>query len=135
MKKRRGKSTPRTKLIAKLDRAFSRYIRQKDADHAGYVDCYTCGKTKHWKEVDAGHFQTRAKYSTRWDEENVKPQCKHCNMRNGGHQYEFGLHLDREYGAGKADEVIRRSNDIRKFSNHELEVLAQHYTRLANKYK
>ncbi len=132
---KRGKSTPRSKLIAKLDRAFSRYIRQKDADHAGYVDCYTCGKTKHWTEVDAGHFQTRAKYSTRWDEENVKPQCKHCNMRNGGHQYEFGLHLDREYGAGKADEVIRRSNDIRKFSNHELEVLAQHYTRLANKYK
>lgn len=56
-------------------------------------------------------------------------------MRNGGHQYEFGLHLDRQYGAGKADEVIRRSNELRKFSNHELDMLAQHYTRLADKYK
>ena len=53
-------------------------------------------------------------------------------MSNGGHQYEFGLHLDKEYGEGTADEVIRRSNQLRKFSNHELEEMASHYLQLAN---
>jgi hypothetical protein len=66
----------RKKLIARLDRVFSQWVRSKDADHRGYVQCFTCGVWKHWKTVDAGHFQSRAKFSTRWDERNVKCQCK-----------------------------------------------------------
>ncbi len=53
-------------------------------------------------------------------------------MSNGGHQYEFGLHLDKEYGEGTADEVIARGHQIQKFSSHELEAMAKHYLRLAN---
>ena len=66
----------RKKLIARLDKVFSQWVRSKDADHRGFVQCFTCGQFKHWKTVDAGHFQSRAKFSTRWDEMNVKPQCK-----------------------------------------------------------
>lgn len=91
------------------------------------MECYTCGICKSWKEVDAGHFQTRSKYSTRWDEQNVKPQCKHCNMTNGGHQYLFAVHLDQEFGPGTADEVVRRSNQIRKYSSVELKELIALY--------
>ena len=77
--------------------------------------------------MDAGHFQTRVKYATRWDPQNVKPQCKRCNMTNGGHQYEFGIHLDQLYGPGTAEEVVRRSNQLAKISTKELEALALHY--------
>ena len=77
--------------------------------------------------MDAGHFQTRAKYSTRWDEMNVKPQCKHCNMTNGGHQYEFALQLDRDYGPGTAEQVLRRSNELRKFTSKELQEMTALY--------
>ena len=66
----------RKKLIARLDKVFSQWVRSKDADHRGFVQCFTCGVFKHWKTVDAGHFQSRAKFSTRWDEMNVKCQCK-----------------------------------------------------------
>lgn len=121
------KKGARSLLVAKLDRYFSKYIRSKDADHAGFVECYTCGKRKQWREVDAGHFQTRAKYSTRWDEQNVKPQCKSCNMSNGGHQYLFAKHLDRQYGEGTADEVVMRGNQIRKFTDEELQSMADLY--------
>ena len=121
------KKPTRSKLISSLDTVFSVYVRSKDADRAGRVECYTCGISKPWKEVDAGHFQTRAKYSTRWDEMNVKPQCKHCNMTNGGHQYQFALHLDQEYGPGTADEVVRRSNQMRKYSAVELKELIALY--------
>ena len=62
----------RKKLIARLDKVFSQWVRRKDADHRGYVECWTCGKVLPWSRVDAGHFQSRAKFSTRWDEMNVK---------------------------------------------------------------
>ena len=123
----------RKKLVARLDRIFSKYIRLRDADHAGYVNCWTCGKTKHYTKLDAGHFQTRAKYSTRWDKMNVKPQCKGCNMVNGGQQYMFGLNLDRAYGEGTAEEIVRRSNQTRKFSDEELKDMIRHYSQLVNK--
>jgi len=77
--------------------------------------------------MDAGHFQTRVKYSTRWDEMNVKPQCKGCNLTNGGHQYLFGLYLNQLYGTGTAEEIVRRSNELRKFSTVELREMAALY--------
>lgn len=114
----------RQKLITKLDREFSRYIRQRDANHAGMVKCYTCGVVKHWKSVDCGHFQTRSKYSTRWDVDNARPQCKRCNMFSG-EQFKFGKALDEEFYEGFADEMIRKSNETVKFTNAELEDMAR----------
>ena len=124
---RRVPKENRSKVVATLDGWFSQWVRSKDADHAGRVACFTCGIVKPWKELDAGHFQTRVKYSTRWDEMNVKPQCKGCNMSNGGHQYLFGLYLDQLYGTGAAEEVVRRSNELRKFSTVELREMAALY--------
>lgn len=99
----------------------------KDADHQGRSECFTCGIRKPWKELDAGHFQTRAKYATRWDPMNVRPQCKRCNMTNGGHQFEFALRLDQEHGSGTAEAVLLRSNQTRKFSSLELQEMEAHY--------
>lgn len=117
----------RSQLVKKLDQVFSQWVRQSNANKRGDVVCFTCGKVSHWKKVDAGHFQTRAKYSTRWDEKNVKPQCKGCNMKNGGQQYVFGLNLDKEYGEGTADAILYKSNQLAKFSNGDLEYMIAHY--------
>tara|TARA_Y100001972_G_C7592101_1_gene296828 strand:- start:80 stop:457 length:378 start_codon:yes stop_codon:yes gene_type:complete len=106
----------RSTLIKKLDKVFSQYIRLKDADHAGYVNCFTCGVTKNWREVDAGHFQSRGKYATRWHEDNVKPQCKRCNGFRGGEQYQFALKL----GTDLADQLVVLSNQPARFTNDEL---------------
>jgi len=87
----------------------------------------------HWKKVDAGHFQTRAKFSTRWDEQNVQFQCKNCNMTNGGQQYIFGQKLDEVYGEGTANELVRKGNQlIIKHTLQELKDLAERYRKLAN---
>lgn len=106
---------------------FSQYIRLSGADHTGHVRCFTCGVVKNWREVDAGHFQTRSKYSVRWDEMNVRPQCKKCNMLNGGHQYQFGLNLDFHFGEGTARSVIKRGHVTRRFSDVELEKMIREY--------
>jgi hypothetical protein len=123
----------RKKLIARLDKVFSQWVRSKDADHRGFVQCFTCGVWKQWKTVDAGHFQSRAKFSTRWDEMNVKPQCKSCNGFRSGEQYLFARHLDRVHGEGTAMELEQLSNTTKKYSSEELEALIDVYNRRLRK--
>jgi hypothetical protein len=120
--------TTRQKLIKKLDQLFSIYIRTKDADHRGMNQCYTCDKVEHWKKMDAGHFQSRGKFSTRWDPRNVKPQCKRCNGFRSGEKFKFARHLDQDYGPGTAQEIETESNQTRKWSIPELEELVDNYT-------
>jgi hypothetical protein len=115
----------RSTIVASLDGWFSKYIRLKYSKD-GFGHCFTCGKKAEWKELQAGHFQSRAKYSTRWDEDNVRPQCAGCNISNGGQQYVFGLRLNQER-EGLADEMVRLSHEIRKFSNGELEEMESYY--------
>ena len=129
----------RKKLIARLDKVFSQWVRRKDADHRGYVECFTCGVVKHWKMMDAGHFQSRAKYSTRWmydpDEGmvNIMPQCRRCNAFRSGEQYIFARKLDAIYGEGTAERIEQASNQTRKYSVEELEALIDVYNRRLRK--
>jgi len=118
----------RKAIVASLDEWFSKYVRLSNADDNGMVNCFTCGVCQKWNDrIDAGHFQTRSKYSTRWDEMNVKPQCKRCNMTNGGQQYLFGQRLDEEYGKGTADQILFKSNQLAKFSTAELQEMIKDY--------
>lgn len=97
-------------------------------------ECYTCGAVRHWTEVDAGHFMSRACMSTRWDETNVQFQCKRCNMRSG-EQYLFSIHLDQEYGEGTAERLMIASKKTRKFTHAELEQMFHHYKRLVDELR
>lgn len=119
------KRRTRKSLVAELDRWFSKWIRLQGAE-AGHNRCFTCGTRKAWQQLDCGHFQSRAKYSTRWEPDNCKPQCKRCNMANGGQQYVFGVRLN-ELEDGLADKMVQMSNQLRKFSNHELEDMINDY--------
>jgi len=129
----------RKKLIARLDKVFSQWVRMRTADHRGFVECYTCGKVAHWKTVDAGHFQSRAKFSTRWmcDPEegmvNVAPQCKSCNGFRSGEQFKFARRLDAKFGEGTAETIEQASNQTRKYSVEELEALIDVYNRRLRK--
>ena len=114
-------------LIKKLDKLFSIYIRTRYAMD-GMVRCVTCKNPlpKHWKEVDAGHFCSRRHYSTRWHPTNVQNQCKNCN-RFGGENYLFGKYLDKTYGIGTADELIKLSRQITKFTDQDLKDMIKLY--------
>ena len=121
----------RSTIVKKLDKIFSLWIRSKDADHAGQIECYTCGVSKDWKyEIDAGHFMGRGKYATRWNERNVKAQCKKCNGFRSGEQYLFAKHLDEQYGKGTADDIVFLSNQPARFTNDELLEKIKYYTEL-----
>jgi len=120
--------TTRSKLVKKLDQVFSKYIRTRNVDDSGYADCFTCGTTRHWSEVDAGHFMSRGCYMTRWDEQNVQFQCKRCNGFRSGEQYKFAIELDALYGDGTADELVIKSKQTARFSIDELKEMIRTYT-------
>ena len=116
-----------SKLKKKLDVLFSQYIRRRNADHLGRVKCFTCGVEKHWKEQQAGHFQSRSHHSTRWDEVIVQVQCVKCNMYRQGEQYKFGMYLDQRFGDGTAEELEYRAKTIVKLNRVDYEEAIERY--------
>ena len=117
----------RSKIIKKLDRVFSEYVRLKNADHAGNCKCITCGKTFHYKNIDAGHFVSRRHIIVRFDELNVFPQCKYCNRFLNGLQYEYGKAIDSRYGKGTADKLMAKSKSNERLETEKIEELFAFY--------
>ncbi len=111
-------------MVDKLDTVFSKFIRKTD----DLCKCYTCGKQKDPKEMDAGHYIKRSCMRTRWDERNVKPQCTSCNRFRGGNMDEYALHLVREYGEGIIEKLMELKHEpVKKYTIQELENLVETY--------
>lgn len=85
-------------LVKLLDHEFSVYRRLVDADYRGYVRCCTCGAPFFWKEIDCGHYISRAIKLTRWEVKNTSPQCKKCNRYLNGQPHLFRQYLVDRYG-------------------------------------
>lgn len=126
-------------LKKKLDTIFSRYIRLKAVQEAmgnEYISCCSCGQVRHWKDMDAGHFASRRHNMTRYDEENVNPQCVPCNRYDEGNpagyarfllgKYpEYNLYRTTPEGERKCvwtilDELDYRSHQLKQFRADEL---------------
>lgn len=106
------KTTAQLKKI--LDQVFSQFVRQKYADEDGMVDCWTCSKRLHWKEMQNGHFVSRQHLATRYSEDNCRPQCVGCNVFGGGKVSVFAERLERELGEGTVSRLYREANRITK---------------------
>lgn len=65
----------RKRVVERLDEVVSRYVRQYFADKNGICDCYTCGKRLPWKGMDCGHCISRRYMATRFELDNMRPQC------------------------------------------------------------
>lgn len=114
-------------LIQAVDKAFSRYIRQKHADDTGYVHCVTCGKGMSWTEIQAGHFCKRGHAALRWNEFNVYPQCAGCNLFKNGAQDEMAAHIVRVHGPEVLQELVRLKHVEKRWSMSELRELLERY--------
>ena len=121
-----AKKTKRKKLVDKLDKVFSIYIRRRYAVN-DVAECFTCGKQDHWKKLQNGHFQSRKHYSTRWHEQNCQVQCAGCNVFRYGEQYKFSKNLDNTYYDGLAEELHNEANKTVKLDNTDLEMLIEKY--------
>lgn len=100
-------------LQIKADKVMSQYIRLKYADQAGYCRCVSCGKSKPWKEMDAGHFVPKSRGSSvRYVEENVHPQCPGCNRFDESHLIGYTRYIIEMYGEEKIDELQMQARQV-----------------------
>jgi hypothetical protein len=124
---KRKKKTDRQKLIDKLDKVFSLYIRARDK----YI-CFTCGINKEVAELrrmsmQAGHLFSCTNYSTRWDELNTHCQCSGCNMSHEYNPHPYVVAFIKKYGAEAYAALNLRHNATLKLHNSEIEILINHY--------
>lgn len=113
--------TERKKLVNKLDKLFSLWIRKRDGK------CVQCGSTQN---LTCGHLFSRVNYSTRWDEENCACQCMGCNLRHEMEFEPFRRVMEASLGHDKYESVWKRHVQIKKFKNFELQELIEKYDRL-----
>lgn len=123
----------RKRLIKRLDKVFSEYIRRRKSKN-DISECYTCGKKDYWKNLQCGHFQSRRHLSTRWDETNCQVQCAGCNVFRYGEQFRFGSRLVEEYGSNIALELEQKARIPSKFSNKDLEDKIEYYKDLIKSF-
>lgn len=116
-------------IIERLDALVSQYVRRSAADHAGYVQCYTCPIALPWQQMQAGHYLSRKIMYLRFDiERNIRPQCEKCNCNNHGMQPEFGRQLELEK-PGITQILLEDSRPSFKWSRQELNQLVAQFHR------
>jgi len=125
------------KLKAKhrtLDKHFSLYIRKRDTQRFegtfGY--CCSCGRIITFTDCDCGHFISRDRIATRWDERNAHAQCRNCNRFRSGEQYAHGLYVANMYGQQVVDELLWKSKHPKSFTDQEIKDMTVYYRK---KYK
>lgn len=111
----------------KLWKAFSIFIRTRDADENGMCKCFTCGFVNHWKKMDCGHGIPRQYKATKYDEKNNQVQCKRCNGFEGGKREVFKVEMDKKYGAGTWDLMELKSRQVCRRGQFEIEALTKYY--------
>lgn len=127
-----GMSKP--KLIKELDVWFSRYIRLKYSDSRGYCRCISCGKVYFWKEIQNGHYMSRRYMSTRFSEDNCRPQGVECNIFNQGAIQMYRRALIKEIGEQRVDLIeVRARQENKNWSLFELKQLIEYYKKEVDK--
>lgn len=111
--KRKVKSLSKWKH--ELDAIVSKYVRRKYSK-GGICTCYTCGKRMTIQTSQNGHFVARSYLATRFDEDNMRPQCAGCNLFGNGKPLDFEEHLREEIGDERVDALKQRRHQIVKLT-------------------
>lgn len=107
---------------------LSKIIRLKYADDNGYCSCVSCGTTKHWSEMQAGHFIPKAKGNVVYFlEENIHPQCVSCNMFQDGNLTPYTLFMIDTYGRDEVDRLQAMVTEKLKITEADYEDMIEEY--------
>lgn len=113
--------------LTALDKAFSLFIRQRDANINGLIKCISCGKWVYWKESDCGHYINRKHMATRYDENNTAAQCRSCNRFDEGNMEGYRRGLIEKYGEGTPERLYIKKFNTCKLSQTEVNLLTKYY--------
>lgn len=133
----RGVSKPKPSRIKTLKRKLWELCKQITRQRYGNI-CYTCGKTGlvggNWQ---TGHFISSSVCSTelRYDLDNLRPQCYHCNINLSGNWIAFEAHLIIEKGQNYPDvlKALNKATKGQSFRADWYEEKIKHYQSLITK--
>jgi len=108
---------------------FSRFIRLRDCQGRGYLNCYTCGASIPMGDAHAGHFKHGKNKVTYLMEDNVHGQCERCNFYLNGCEAEYALKLEDEIGRERVNELIELNRKEIVWKREELLELKEIYKR------
>lgn len=134
--KAKSKTPSRSTLMEKADRAFSLFIRTRDAQayQGRAFRCISCNRILTIDQADCGHYANRAHMSLRFSELNCHAQCRYCNRFREGNMSDYRKGLVQKIGEQKVLLLEASKNTTNKISNFELEVLAKHYQAETEKF-
>lgn len=140
LKKKKGEGAKKSNLsslVKKLDKEFSLFIRLRDSKAFGFkaFKCISCGQIKPFEKADCGHYYSRVKMSTRFDEDNAHAECSFCNRYRADHLDGYRENLIKKIGQPRFDVLRYRSNQTKKWSAFELEALIKYYKEQNKKLK
>ena len=124
--------TKKSSLDKILDIWYSRYIRLRDSD-GEFGACCSCGFVDNIKNMDNGHFISRTKKATKYDERNTNLQCKRCNSYLKGNLIDYAIFLENKYGYGIVQELKENSKKLCKLGDDFYEKNIQYYKRECKK--
>ena len=136
MEKKKKEEPTVSKPKKKLDTLYSRHLRLSQADHQGYVTCYTCGLVRKWdKGMQCGHFHSRSNSATRYYKPNTKIQCMNCNVWRRGNYGEYSVRLVEEIGITRFKKLAEKARSTYQFTVPELQGLIEEYKEKLKKYE
>lgn len=127
--KKRKKLPSLPRLKRKLWKLFSEYVRKRDANEEGIVKCFTCPKTGHWKEMQAGHYIPQSlSLVLVFDERNVHAQCGGCNLFKRGNMSVYAVELRKRYGENILEELQSLRKEGFRYTRSDYEDLIDKYS-------
>lgn len=114
-------------LIKEADAVFSQFVRLSAADKNGIISCYICDSKVHWKESDAAHYIPRSCMRLRYEELNVRVNCKNCNQYLSGNLIEYAKMLELER-PGLTEQLYEDRTIVYKHSRQELTDIINGYS-------
>jgi hypothetical protein len=108
------------RFVNEVAKDLQKAIRMEAADDNGVCVCVTCGKRDHYKEMDAGHFIPGRRPAYVFVEENIHPQCKHCNAKLGGRLDVYAAFILKTYGQSVLDSLQALRHGQHKYTREQL---------------
>lgn len=129
-KKKEKKHNTNAYLGKKAWTAFSKHLRQSQANFQGDVECYTCGRRICWTIAQAGHLFHRGRQAWKaldFDTDHIRLQDFSCNINGSGQGGKFALKLIAELGIEKVKEMEYRRHNEPPLTPDELKEIIKKY--------
>jgi len=131
-----GKKGPRDltkKTIPQLQNTlwpiFALHVKKTHSADGEWCNCFTCDKPIQIGSHDChcGHFIGRSYSPTKYDENNVRPQCGGCNGYGNGKPIEFERRLKLEIGDDTVESLKTMSTNPWKWNKLVLVDMITYY--------